>query len=566
MQSSTSCVVVFQKLGCLAVEMVFPVTGLYRMDDVWVRNNKDKLRKLSEGESFWKVYGGNLTAGSRAEGLAMEVNWGHGLADRDIMWLCGGDLAVYVLPPGQQPPEDTTLVYTPQQCPPAYSCLQVLHEDRVMKAIIQCSRRSSYLFVSSPEVQKCVFSGGGRQWLHSRNTLGVMQLSGTQDISGPAGKELGGLLEYVHSLVCSGPHPAMASYKKRPRKHWPSPALLDTLMKQPMLLVMVGPKDTRYSCLMFRISWSPLELILLSNLFLWLKQGYVCFKYTVKSLLKSLRSSHSARDGRSQVGSYHLKTVFLRHLEEHPPRKEGSPFQLVLDLCQDLQYYLLMGCLPHYFLPECDLLQMVGDNERQCALQAVGQIIADPLVAILQSPSEPHVIYGYHSPHDLIRCFCVSYLPSSPERSDSLQWLLQHLDIHREELHRRQLKEDEGWVSGRPGLVRLADYLQWKMHYMTIDSFIALVLLNKCTAKLCRYILLLCVTCPNLRFYPDICLMAMECIKCLVKKISNRSEQMEAVLMYKVIASCHYCSDRYWWFSKMVLSQLTRVLYLTAIP
>ena len=399
-----------------------------------------------------------LRAGSRPEGLCVDEHWGHGEADEDVMTLCGRDLGVYVVPPGQQPPEDATLVYTPHQCPPAYTRLQVLHKDRLLSAIV----RAGYdLSVSAPKVQQCVVSEGGRLWLHSRHTLEAMQGGGTEAISGPAEQQDGGLYEHVSSLVCSGPHPAMASYKERPRKHWPSPALLDALMQQPMILVMVGPKDAQDSYLMFRVSWSALELTLIYSLGLWLKQGYVCFKYTVKSVLRALRPKDSAREGRSQVGSYHLKTVFLRHLEEHPPQQEGSPFQLMLDLCQDLQHYLLMGCLPHYFLPGCDLLRTVGEEERRYALQAVGQVIADPLVAILNSPSEPEHIYGpYHSPDDLIRCFReVSSLPSCPERRERLRRLLRRLDDHREGLHREQLRRDEGYqVSGRPGLVRLADY------------------------------------------------------------------------------------------------------------
>ena len=422
-----------------------------------MRGSEERLRRLREGERF-RGEGGVLDAGSRPEGLCVDEHWGHGVADTDVMELIGDDLGVYVVPPGQQPPEDATLVYTPHQCPPAYTRLQVLHKDRLLRAIV---RGRSRLSISAPEVQQCVVSEGGRLWLHSRHTLEVMQHSLSEAISGPAGQLDGGLFELVYSLVCSGPHPAMASYKERTRKHWPSPALLDALMQQPMILVMVGPKDAQDSYLMFRVSWSALELILISSLGLWLKQGYVCFKYIVKCVLRALRPKDSAREGRSQVGSYHLKTVFLRHLEDHPPQQEGSPFQLMLDLCQDLQHYLLMGCLPHYFLPGCDLLRTVGEEEKQYAIQAVGQVIADPLVAMLNSPSEPEDIYGpHHSPDDLICCFReVSSLPSCPERLERLRWLLRHLDDHREGLHREQLKRDEPRVSGRPGLVRLADYL-----------------------------------------------------------------------------------------------------------
>ena len=448
----------FQMLGSLAVDTVYPAAGLYRVRDRRVSEIQDILRRLRKGKTFREVIGRNLSSGSRPEGVAVDARWGHGEPDKDIMFLCGGDLGVYVLPEGQPPPEDPTLVYTPHGCLPAYCRLQVLDKERVLRAIVERSGRS-HLSVSAPEVQQCVVSESGRLWLHSQHTLEVMQ--GDATISGPAAQRGGGLYDNVNSFVCSGPHPAMASYKERLRKHWPSTTLLGALEAQPMILVMVGPKDAQDSYLMFRVSRSTLETILISSLAHWVKQGYVSFKYTVKSILKSLRPKSSVGEGRSQVGSYHLKTVLLRHLEEHPPQQEGSPFQLMLDLCQDLQHYLLMGCLPHYFLPECDLIRTVGDEERQCALQAVSRVIADPLVAILQSPSAPGVIYGDQSPDDLSRCFSdVSCLPFCPERREGLKRLLCRLDKHRWRLHWEQLKRDERLVFGRPDLVRLADYLQ----------------------------------------------------------------------------------------------------------
>ena len=434
------------------------------MEDWKVAWTKDRLDELREGKSFCELNSEDIMAGSRAEGLVVDEDWGHGDADKDYMLLCGGDLGVYVLPPGQQPPEGATLLYTPQQCPQAYCRLQVLHRERLLRAIAERSRKDD-LSASAPELQQCVFREGCQLWLHSRHTLEVMQYSEIEAISGPAGQFDDGLIETVISLVCSGPHPAMASFMERNRKNWPCTAVLDALIKQPMLLVMVGPKEAEDSYLMFRISWSTLEIILVSSLDLWVKQGYVCFKYTVKSVLKSLRSKDATGDGRSHIGSYHLKTVFFRHLEEHPPQQEGSSFQLMLDLCRDLQCHLLIGCLPHYFLQECDLLRTVGDGERQCALQAVGKVIADPLMAILLSPSEPKAIYGLHSPYDLIRCFRdVSSLPSCPDRRQCLWCLLHRLDDHREGLYREQLERDGRWgLSGRPELARLTDYMQWEI-------------------------------------------------------------------------------------------------------
>ena len=303
-----------------------------------------------------------------------------------------------------------------------------------------------------------------RLWLHSRHTVEVMLHSLTKDISGLAGQRFEGLGELVLTLVCSSPHPAMATYMQRPRKYWPSSEQMTSFLKQPMLLVMLGPKGADDSHLQFRVSWSHLEISLISTLPLWVKQGYVCFKYTIKSVLASLRTQNedAITDGRSRIGRYHLKTVLLRYLEEHPPSQEGSPFQLMLDICQDLQHYVVMACLPHYFLPDCDLLRTLGFEERHYGIQALRRAIEDPLVAIVRSPSEPQDILGNNSPDDLMRCFRVlSSRSSSSQGWEDLQRLLCILDEHREGLHRKQLEKDGHWrATGQ--LVQLADLpLTW---------------------------------------------------------------------------------------------------------
>ena len=454
---------VFQMLGCLVVEAVFPVCGLTHMWDSKVNHNEDILRKLAEGAALQEADGGGkwwLWAGSQPEGLAMERRWGHGRADEDIMWLYGGDLAVYV-PDGEQTPEAATLLYSPEGCPPAYSRLKVLNSDKLLAEIVRCSRKIRS--VDESGAQQCKVCHSDKVWLHSRHLLEGLQSVFTMSISGPEGQR-GGLIESASTLVCSASHPAIKAYIERPRKHWPSPEQTESLLKQPTLLVMVGPKGTlQDSILQFRVSWSHLEIILITTLPTWVKQAYVCFKYTLKSILASLRPLHEEPndDGRSQVGSYHLKTVFLRYLEEHPPKKEGSPFHLVLDLCQDLRQYLEVGFLPHYFLPDCDLFKTVETGERQYAIQAVERFIDDPVAAIIHSPSEPRVIYGNYSAGDLIQCFrTMSSQSSSLESHENLQQLFCDLDKRREVRHHEQLDWNEGLLSERPGLVKLAACLK----------------------------------------------------------------------------------------------------------
>ena len=97
----------------------------------------------------------------------------------------------------------------------------------------------------------------------------------------------------------------------------------------------------------------------------------------------------------------------------------------MLDLWQDLQHYLMMGCLSPYILPECNLLWMMGAEEKQYAFKALGEVTANPLVAILNSPSEPKdtlvaILNSPSEPKDTL----VAILNSPSEPKDTLVAIL----------------------------------------------------------------------------------------------------------------------------------------------
>ena len=130
-------------LGSLAVDTVYPAAGFHGLCDSEVRKNELKLQGLSERWRPWQVDGRWLIAGSHAEDLCVGDYLGHGVGDLDEMRLLFGDLRVYVLTLGQKPPEDAILVYKPQQYPPAYTHLQVLHKDWILGAIVERSRSNN---------------------------------------------------------------------------------------------------------------------------------------------------------------------------------------------------------------------------------------------------------------------------------------------------------------------------------------------------------------------------------------------------------------------------------------
>ena len=392
----------------------------------------------------------------------MEKRWGHPEADTDNMWLYGGPLGVHV-PQGHQSSGRTVLRYRPEGCPPAYCKIEVTDTQALMMAEIE-------------EVGQldagCVHRSEGVDWLHINETLRRLHLPEGLDISGPAGQSGGGMYEAIPALVCSATHPDMAwRYVHRPRQGWPSQEQLELIKQLPLLLVLIGHKHSDEFLLQARLSWSHSEMTLIISLPLNIKQIYIALKYAFKSLIKTFRGPNIDGDGRSLVGSYHLKTVFLRHLEERPRAMTGSQLDFMSGILYDFDGYLNAGKLPQYFLPDCNLLATVGPEERHIARNVIKHILNNPLRAILTCPTRPQDIYGEVSPDDLVAAFQqVSSLspPICARSREDLLWLLRRLDGRRQQRYQKQQKWDgrdiRVGVSGRAELTGLVDMLQKHIH------------------------------------------------------------------------------------------------------
>ena len=343
------------------------------------------------------------------------------------------------------------LVYRPEGCPEAYCKVEVLQASKLVE------RLGEVLSISTTTAEHCIIDINDRHWLHAQNLL-FAKNHDKEGITGPAGQEYVGMVERVPALVCSGPHPGMKDFQRRPRKGWPSDKLISMLIQLPMLLVLIGHKLSPDFGLQTRISWSALEMLISKEIPEWVIQGYIAFKYTWKSVL---RSDPCCKDGRSQVGSYHLKNLLFYQLENNPPSKVRSPFQVFLELAGALRQCLISGTLPHYFLPNCDLLETVQDTARQLALGSIQKILANPLVAIICSPVEPGQLYGDVSPAELAECVsAVSSRPQCEQSRGRLKDLLGQLEACRQQRYQQQRERDDDFgVSGRPELISLLDLL-----------------------------------------------------------------------------------------------------------
>ena len=410
------------------------------MDDGEVWLNEIGMSDLESGVRYREGGGGPpLTSGSRAEGLTLEDHWGYDPSDTDMMWLNGGPLGVYVTG-GQQARGESCMDFRPEGCSPAYCKLQIsdLH-----------GLKESEVFGDRWFEDPCVEESGGVTWLNTYNTLRRMRDSiytRGQPVSGPASQR--GNTDTVNTLVCSAAHPDLHhEFRSRTRGPWPTADVINYILQLPMLLVLVGHKLSTEFRLEARISWSHLEYKLIKELPESVRQGYIAYKYVMKRFLKAHRGQNEAADGRSKIGSYHLKSVFLHFLEKRPPSLITSPFELFLDLLTHLDVYLQVGKLPHYFLPQCDLLETVGNDERHLARQVIREILSNPLNALLTSPTRPQQIYGEEvSPDDLAVAFHrVLAHPTREQCWKDLSELLTCVDGQR---LRRQQKRDGRVVSG----------------------------------------------------------------------------------------------------------------------
>ena len=440
----------------IALEAAFPRSAIYRMTGGYLGYNECVMSALKSGVRYREGRGlGRFTSGSRAEGLTLENHWGHEDADTDVMWITGGALGVYVAG-GQQPRGKSCLDFCPEGCPPAYCKLQISN--------LHGLEESTTVLGDKWFDDTCVEESDGVTWLNTYNTVRRMKDSDSdyQDdvISGPASQLA--TCDTVSTLVCSDNHPHLHDeFRSRTRGPWPTADMIYALLQLPMLLVLVGHKLSPEFRLEARISWSHSEYKLIKELPESVPQGYIACKYIMKRFLKARRGQNEASDGRNKIGSYHLKSVFLHFLEKQPPSPITSPFGLFLDLLAHLENYLQVGKLPHYFLPECDLLETVGNDEGHLARQVIREILSDPLNALLTSPTDPQQIYGEVRPYYFVAAFRgVTDHPTGEQHWKYLSELLGRVDEKRWERFREQRGRDGRLVSGRTELTGLVEMLE----------------------------------------------------------------------------------------------------------
>ena len=416
----------FQVLGRLCQEIVFPRAKMYELDEYDLKQQGEEIAKIESGECGHQVGSRAwLISGSKAEGFIIQNFWGQPLSDEDNMGIYGGGWCV-----GRR--QYPRLNLSTEGTKPAYCRLQVLGDPDVLAEDMGQSR-DCFGQMGAAAARRCLRRDAGSYWLSSEDMVRHIRVGGSaRDASfhGPAQSYSNDSLDFIPAVVCSGPLDCMVAYGTRKRNGlWPKGKTLQRILSMPAVLAPTGHKMSSNRALEWRCSWSIPELLLADDMPRWVKQAYWTLKFTVKNRIKKLRQQRglTETEGRSIVGSYHLKTTLMWQLERMDERYWAAqcPFTLFLAMLRsfkvNLQQEYLRGSrsygpyMAHYFIPQCNLLEYVSRDDLKLALEVVDEILDNPLKAILMCPEFFPFVYGRETPRNEI---AYTSFGLTPEKED----------------------------------------------------------------------------------------------------------------------------------------------------
>ena len=390
-------------------------------------------------------------AGSRAEGLAVEDGWGHLRADRDMMLLVNEPFHFQVTRDDSLR-ERFFVAYDSEGCPPAYCKLRVTRSlalgGDALLFMTRCSRGT---------------------WVNTYRLLSNLQGSFGDDVGddaqpdticGPAGHTRTGSIEYVPALLGSAPHPHMKQvFQHKVQNTCLSSEVVRAVSEMAMTVVLRGHKNSKDYEIQARASFSLCEFKLVHDQPIIVKQGYIAFKYIINRFLFHCQKVLWENDEVSHMSSYHLKTILLHNLEKKRTHLINSSFEYMMELLFDLDRFLKAGKLPHYFIENCDLFEMIEPMELSFVRNEIHRIKSNPFSKLLTSPMEPKQTFNDIIPDELATAFLRVFThPSNKWSRSHLRALLCRLDAHRLRIYDTLVNSDKTkTVQTRPPLTMLVD-------------------------------------------------------------------------------------------------------------
>ena len=183
----------------------------------------------------------------------------------------------------------------------------------------------------------------------------------------------------------SWPEASLKWKSRNRRSNWPYSTLIEDVSEQPCLLVPEHHPQSISRHLEWQYSFILPEQRLFEHLNPIQKQCMVLFR-----ILRDQNMSFP-----SILTDYHLKTVFMWVCEKIPPEEwtyqnMGTYFIHLIDFLMECVIY---QNLPHYFMPEWNLLEGLSDIFQEHLLKILGEIRSNPLQPFYNFMSESTLYY-----------------------------------------------------------------------------------------------------------------------------------------------------------------------------
>ena len=158
------------------------------------------------------------------------------------------------------------------------------------------------------------------------------------------------LIEYIPAFRCLTWPIVAQEWRKRQRK-WPSPDVVDKVLREGFHLVVKSPKNGGNPECDFRISFSHAEYLLSQEINKIQRECYRC--------LKTYHRVYLSTDAKGLI-SFHLKNIFLRTIEETGGEMwiESRRAECMWKLFANLLEALRQRHLPHYFVRSYNLFDI----------------------------------------------------------------------------------------------------------------------------------------------------------------------------------------------------------------
>ena len=162
-------------------------------------------------------------------------------------------------------------------------------------------------------------------------------------------QKIEGHIDFVLAINCES-WPAIAEEWKTRTRMWPPKCLVDKIVNDGFHVIPKASPGGDAE-LEWRLSFSKAELTLAGNRTHVQKKCYYIFKTMFK---ENLTESEI-------ISSYYLKTIMMWATEQNPPEywREDNIGQAVIGLLDDLYQAVITGYLPHYFIPQNNLLKHI---------------------------------------------------------------------------------------------------------------------------------------------------------------------------------------------------------------